>query len=256
MMSKPEESNRSDNANPDPVDFGYRKVSPDDKPGMVQDLFAGVAGRYDVMNDAMSFGMHRIWKDAMVDWLAPRRGMKILDLAGGTGDIAFRIYDRVHGDADVTVCDFTEAMLVKGRERRKSKVEWVCGDGASLPFADASFEACTIAFGLRNVTDIDAVLREALRVLCFGGRFLCLEFGRTHPPAVAALYDAWSFEAIPRLGSMIAGDRDAYRYLVESIRKFPPQGELAARMRDAGYGRVSWRDMALGVAALHSGWRL
>ena len=250
MVHDPEHSG------PPQADFGYRKVALDAKPGLVRDLFAGVAGNYDVMNDAMSFGLHRLWKDAMVDWLAPRPGMRVLDLAGGTGDVAFRILDRTRGGAEVTVCDLTEEMLQQGRRRRGGEPGWVCGDGAALPFGDAQFDACTVAFGLRNMADLEAVLREAFRILRVGGRFLCLEFGRVHPPAAAALYDAWSFGAIPRIGAVIARDREAYRYLVESIRRFPSQECLAGAMREAGFGRVTWRNLALGVAALHSGWRI
>lgn len=241
------------------TDFGFRRVPLEDKPGLVRDLFAGVSDRYDLMNDLMSFRAHRLWKDAMVDWLAPRAGMRFLDLAGGTGDIAARIVDRTRGHAEVSVCDLTEVMLQRGRDRRglrRRPVHWVCGDGAKLPFADGSFDACTIAFGLRNTADPERVLSEIFRTLRPGGRMLCLEFSQPHPPLVAAIYNRWSMAVIPRLGAAVASDRDAYQYLVESIRKFPDAQHLAEMMTGAGFDRVDWRPLAFGVAALHSGWRL
>lgn len=255
---------RTQDIEPDPppqADFGYRRVDRDAKPGLVRDLFAGVSRRYDVMNDAMSLGLHRLWKDAMVDLLAPRPGMQVLDLAGGTGDVAFRIQERCRMRAEVTVCDLTAEMLETGQQRREaehagSSILWACGDGAGLPFAAHSFDAVTIAFGLRNVADRARVLQEMFRTLRIGGRMVCLEFSRVHPPAMAALYDAWSFGVIPRIGAAVARDRDAYRYLVESIRRFPGQAALAEEMRIAGFGRVQWRNLSLGVAALHSAWRL
>ena len=245
----------------DSVDFGFRSVRRGEKRGLVRDLFAGVSGRYDLMNDLMSFRAHRLWKDAMVDRLAPRRRMSVLDLAGGTGDIAFRILARTRGNAEVTICDLTEEMLSRGRGRRAARTfpgqpRWICADGARLPFPDRTFDACTIAFGLRNVADPDAVLREAFRVLRAGGRFLCLEFSRVDNALAAGVYDAWSFGAIPRIGAAVTRDREAYQYLVESIRRFPPQEDLAEAMRAAGFDLVDWRNFSLGVVALHSGWRV
>jgi len=193
--------------------------------------------------------------------LAPRRGEKLLDVAGGTGDIAFRIVGRLGEDADVTVCDINPAMLEVGRDRAADRgllrgLTWTTGDAENLPFPDRSFDACTIAFGLRNVTDIDKALGEAFRVLKPGGRYLCLEFSKVTSAPVGRLYDAWSERALPLLGRMVARDAESYRYLHESIRRFPPQRELARRMREAGFERVAWRNMTLGVVALHSGWRL
>ena len=243
------------------VDFGFRRVRREEKPGLVRDVFTSVASRYDVMNDVMSLGVHRLWKDAMADWLSPRPGMRFLDLAGGTGDIAFRILDRTNGEAEVTICDMSEAMVCKGRSRRETDsygnaLHWVCGDGAVMPFPDKTFDAVTVAFGLRNVADIRAVLRESRRVLRVNGRFLCLEFSQVNSASVARLYDAWSFGAIPRIGSVIARDQDAYQYLVESIRRFPDQQTLAEFMAAEGFSMVKWRDLSLGIAALHSGWRI
>ncbi len=240
--------------------FGYRTVPEAEKAGLVEGVFASVAARYDLMNDLMSGGVHRIWKDAMIDWLAPRPGMRLLDIAGGTGDVAVRFLRRVRGAGHATVCDMTEAMLAEGRRRAGAagleNVDWVRGDAMALPFAGGSFDACTIAFGIRNVTRIETALAEARRVLRPGGRFLCLEFSRVSVPALEWLYDRYSFNVIPPLGQAVTGDRESYQYLVESIRRFPDQARLAAMMRAAGFERVAWRDLTMGVAALHSGWRL
>jgi demethylmenaquinone methyltransferase/2-methoxy-6-polyprenyl-1,4-benzoquinol methylase len=245
----------------DKASFGYRDVPASEKADMVARVFESVAPRYDLMNDLMSAGVHRLWKNALVDVLAPRRGEKLLDVAGGTGDIAFRIVGRLGEDADVTVCDINPAMLEVGRDRAADRgllrgLTWTTGDAENLPFPDRSFDACTIAFGLRNVTDIDKALGEAFRVLKPGGRYLCLEFSKVTSAPVGRLYDAWSERALPLLGRMVARDAESYRYLHESIRRFPPQRELARRMREAGFERVTWRNMTLGVVALHSGWRL
>jgi demethylmenaquinone methyltransferase/2-methoxy-6-polyprenyl-1,4-benzoquinol methylase len=241
--------------------FGFRDVAEADKAGMVHGVFSSVASKYDIMNDVMSGGVHRLWKDAMIDWLAPRPGMKLLDVAGGTGDISFRFLKRLKGRGHATVCDMTESMLVEGRKRADAaaladKLDWVCGDAMKLPFADKSFDAYTIAFGIRNVTRIEDALAEAYRVLRPGGRFLCLEFSQIPNEGLQKLYDLYSFNVIPRMGQMVAGDRDSYQYLVESIRKFPDQERFAAMIRTAGFSRVAWRNLTMGVAALHSGWRL
>ena len=239
--------------------FGYRDVSEREKPGLVRGVFSSVATRYDVMNDVMSGGVHRLWKAAMIDWLAPRPGWSVLDVAGGTGDIAFRLLDRA--DSHVTVLDLTEDMLRAGMERAGSRaladrLSWVNGDAMALPFPDATFDAYTIAFGIRNVTRIGDALAEAYRVLKPGGRFLCLEFSQVTVAGMDRLYDAYSFAVIPRMGQMIANDRESYQYLVESIRRFPDQETFADMIREAGFGQVRHRNMTGGVAALHSGWKL
>ncbi|WP_421995425.1 bifunctional demethylmenaquinone methyltransferase/2-methoxy-6-polyprenyl-1,4-benzoquinol methylase UbiE [Reyranella sp.] len=249
----------------DRASFGYRDVPAAEKAGMVARVFESVAPRYDLMNDLMSGGVHRLWKNALVDLLNPRPGERFLDVAGGTGDIAFRIVRRLaaRGEerTDVTVCDINPAMLAVGRDRAVDRglvkgITWTAGDAEALPFPDRSFDAYTIAFGLRNVTDIDKALREAHRVLRPGGRFYCLEFSRVTSAPVGRVYDAYSSRALPLLGRVIARDPESYRYLHESIRRFPPQRELARRMGEAGFANIAWRDMTLGVVALHSGWRV
>jgi demethylmenaquinone methyltransferase/2-methoxy-6-polyprenyl-1,4-benzoquinol methylase len=248
--------------------FGYRDVPEAEKEGLVREVFSSVARRYDLMNDLMSGGIHRLWKDAMVEWLDPRPGRRMLDVAGGTGDIAFRIADMARqrktknggGDVDIVVCDINADMLGEGVRRAQAKGEralaWVCGDAEKLPVPDASMDAYTIAFGIRNVTHIQVALEEARRVLKPGGRFLCLEFSRVEAPGLDALYDAYSMNVLPRLGQMVAGDAEAYRYLAESIRRFPPQKEFARMIEKAGLSRVSIRNLTGGVAAMHSAWRI
>jgi demethylmenaquinone methyltransferase/2-methoxy-6-polyprenyl-1,4-benzoquinol methylase len=243
--------------------FGFRDVPASDKEGLVREVFSSVARRYDLMNDLMSGGVHRLWKDAMIEWLNPRPGWRVLDVAGGTGDVAFRIADGVRrrgGDAEISVCDINAEMIREGRrrarERNEGGIEWVCGDAEALPFADAQFDACTIAFGIRNVTHIDRALAEARRVLKPGGRFLCLEFSRCDAPGLDALYERYSFEVLPRLGDLVAKGADAYRYLAESIRRFPPQKTFARMIEKAGLSQVKVRNMAGGIAALHSAWRI
>ena len=239
--------------------FGFKTVDEDAKAGMVHGVFTNVASKYDVMNDAMSMGVHRIWKDAMMDWLAPRRGMKLLDVAGGTGDIAFRFLKRA-GGGHATVFDMTQSMLDEGRkraeaERLQDNLDWVCGDAMALPFEDNSFDAYTISFGIRNVTRIQDAINEAYRVLKPGGRFLVLEFSTIPNPAMQWAYDRYSFNIIPPLGQIIANDRDSYQYLVESIRQFPKQEQFAQMIRDGGFSQVKYRNLSLGIAALHSGWK-
>ena len=239
--------------------FGFKTVAEDEKAGLVRGVFDSVASRYDIMNDFMSAGLHRLWKNEMVGWLSPRNGWKILDVAGGTGDIAFRIKKRAQ--CDVTVCDINAAMLEEGRNRAIDHnilqgIEWVCGDAENLPFDSDSRDAYTIAFGIRNVTHIDRALAEAYRVLKPGGRFLCLEFSHMPNETMQKMYDLYSFNVIPRLGQIIAGSAEPYQYLVESIRKFPKQEEFAEMIRVAGFGNVQYRNFTGGVVALHSGRKL
>lgn len=244
--------------------FGFSEVPVTEKTARVRAVFDSVAGRYDLMNDLMSGGIHRLWKSALINHLNPRPGMKIVDVAGGTGDIARRIMARCNGEASVTVCDINANMLAAGRDRSIDQgrptgdgaPNIVCGDAEQLPFADASLDAYTIAFGLRNVTQIDQALAEARRVLKPGGHFLCLEFSRVVVPFLAPVYDRYSFTVLPQLGAMVARDREAYVYLAESIRKFPPQDELAAMLREVDFGQVSYRNLSAGIAAIHSAWRI
>jgi len=240
--------------------FGFQNVPEAEKAGMVHGVFSRVASKYDVMNDLMSVGIHRIWKEAMMDWLAPRPGQRLLDVAGGTGDVAFRFLGRAPG-ATAVVCDLTEPMLVEGRKRAEAekmadRLDWVVGDAMALPFPDASFDTYTISFGIRNVTRIADALAEAYRVLKPGGRLMVLEFSRIPNDLMQKAYDLYSFNVIPVMGQIVAGDRDSYQYLVESIRKFPEQEAFAAMIRDAGFGQVKYRNLSMGIAALHSGWKL
>jgi demethylmenaquinone methyltransferase / 2-methoxy-6-polyprenyl-1,4-benzoquinol methylase len=244
--------------------FGFQTVDLAAKQRLVDDVFRSVARRYDLMNDLMSGGLHRAWKDALVTAVNPPRGdhpFGLVDVAGGTGDIAFRVVGAGGAGTRVTVCDINPEMLAVGRERAIERglddaVAFVDGNAEALPFPDRSFDACTIAFGIRNVPRIDAALAEAFRVLKPGGRFLCLEFSTVDVPGLDALYDLYSFNVIPALGRSVAGDADAYRYLVESIRRFPRPQAFAAMISAAGFRRVSARPLTGGVVALHSGWRL
>ena len=227
---------------------------------MVHGVFTRVASKYDVMNDLMSVGIHRIWKDAMMDWLAPRPGQRLLDVAGGTGDVAFRFLNRAPG-ASAVVCDLTESMLQAGAQRAEAesmanRLEWVAGDAMALPFADNSFDVYTISFGIRNVTSITDALAEAYRVLRPGGRLMVLEFSQLPNPALQWAYDRYSFNVIPVMGQIVAGDRDSYQYLVESIRRFPDQDRFLQMIVDAGFDQAKYRNMTMGVAALHSGWKI
>jgi demethylmenaquinone methyltransferase/2-methoxy-6-polyprenyl-1,4-benzoquinol methylase len=240
--------------------FGFQTVGEKDKAGMVHGVFTNVASRYDVMNDVMSVGIHRVWKDAMMDWLAPRDGQALLDVAGGTGDIAFRFLKRAPG-AGATVLDMTESMLVEGQKRAEAahlaeKLNWVVGDAMALPFEANTFDVYTISFGIRNVTRIPDALSEAFRVLKPGGRLMVLEFSQLPNDGLQKLYDLYSFNVIPRMGQAIANDRESYQYLVESIRNFPEQEVFAEMIRTAGFEQVKYRNLSMGIAALHSGWKL
>ena len=240
--------------------FGARQVREDEKAGMVRDLFSDVANRYDIMNDVMSMGIHRVWKEAMMDWLAPRAGQTLLDVAGGTGDVSFKFLKRA-GQGHATVCDLTEGMLVEGRKRAEAEkmidsLDWVVGDAMNLPFEDNTFDVYTISFGIRNVTRPQEALNEAYRVLRPGGRLMVLEFSQLPNPALQKAYDLYSFNVIPRMGQVIANDRDSYQYLVESIRNFPDQETFLDMVRAAGFDQAKYRNLTMGVAALHSGWKL
>jgi len=248
------------------ADFGFSQVPESEKAPLVRALFESVAPRYDLMNDLMSGGIHRWWKSEMVAWLKPRPGQRLLDVAGGTGDIALRALPHLlqHGamvKGAAIVCDASWSMLAIGRARALDQgildgIEWVSADAERLPVADRSVDLYTIGFGLRNVTRIEAALAEARRVLKPGGRFLCLEFTPEINPLLQPLYDLYSFQFVPLIGQIVAGERDAYVYLVESIRRFPRQSELAEMIDRVGLERVRFRNLTGGIAALHSAWRL
>ena len=240
--------------------FGFETVPEDEKKGRVQGVFTSVANKYDIMNDVMSVGIHRIWKEAMMDWLAPRAGQKLLDVAGGTGDVSFKFLDRA-GSGHATVCDITESMLLAGKTRAEAaamseSLDWVVGDAMALPFPDNTFDVYTISFGIRNVTRPQEALNEAYRVLRPGGRLMVLEFSQLPNQMMQAAYDAYSFNVIPQMGKMITGDRDSYQYLVESIRKFPDQDTFLEMVKTAGFDNAKYRNLSMGIAALHSGWKL
>lgn len=240
--------------------FGNETVPEEEKAGRVRALFSSVASNYDIMNDVMSVGVHRLWKGAMMDWLAPRPGQRLLDVAGGTGDIAFRFLGRA-GAGHATVLDLTEAMLAEGRDRAEAdrmddQLSWVVGDAMALPFDDSTFDVYTISFGIRNVTRPEDALAEAYRVLRPGGRLMVLEFSQLPNPLLQSAYDAYSFNVIPPMGQLIAGDRASYTYLVESIRKFPDQDSFLVMIEAAGFENAKYRNLSQGIACLHSGWKL
>jgi demethylmenaquinone methyltransferase/2-methoxy-6-polyprenyl-1,4-benzoquinol methylase len=243
--------------------FGAKRVPLAAKQALVNDVFHSVARRYDLMNDLMSFGLHRAWKNALVTAVNPPRQapFAVLDIAGGTGDIAFRIIEAGGAQTRVTVCDINPDMLEVGRARAatyggEAAVTFAEANAEALPFADRGFDAATIAFGIRNVPRIERALAEAFRVLKIGGKFVCLEFSSVDVPALDRLYDLYSFNVIPVLGRVVAGDAESYRYLVESIRRFPKPQAFAAMLRAAGFARVSFQAMSGGIVTLHSGWRL
>ena len=244
--------------------FGFREVPLGDKQTLVNDVFRSVASRYDLMNDLMSVGLHRVWKDLMINALNPPRSdapFALLDVAGGTGDIAFRAAKAAGSGFQATVCDINSDMLEVGRERAAARhlddrVSFIEGNAEKLDFANGAFDAYTIAFGIRNVPQINLALIEAFRVLKPGSRFLCLEFSAVDVPGLDRIYDLFSFKVIPPLGRAVTGDADSYQYLVESIRKFPKPSAFADMIRAAGFSRVSWQSLSGGIVALHSGWRL
>ncbi|MEH6402865.1 MAG: bifunctional demethylmenaquinone methyltransferase/2-methoxy-6-polyprenyl-1,4-benzoquinol methylase UbiE [Sneathiella sp.] len=253
------ESNK--NTSSDNTHFGFKEVPASEKAGMVRGVFDSVAENYDLMNDLMSAGVHRLWKTAMMDWMGPRPGQHLLDVAGGTGDIAFKFLDYVKNDGEVTVLDINHAMLSVGQDRALDKgrlngIEWVNGDAMALPLKDKSVDAYTIAFGIRNVTDIPMALREARRVLKPGGRFMCLEFSKVIMPGLKQFYDFYSFDVLPRIGGVVANDKESYQYLVESIRKFPDADTFQNMIGEAGLGQVKYRRLSGGIAAIHSAWRI
>jgi ubiquinone/menaquinone biosynthesis methyltransferases len=243
--------------------FGFRDVPEGEKEKLVRGVFSSVAKNYDLMNDLMSGGVHRLWKGAYVGWLNPQPGWKCLDVAGGTGDIAFRIAAAIRkrgGVPAVTVCDINPDMLAEGVKRAEKKGEadltWVAGDAEALPMPDNSFDSYTIAFGIRNVTHIEKALEEAHRILKPGGRFLCLEFSQVVVPGLDVLYDQFSFHILPRIGQAVANDRQSYQYLVESIRRFPNQTRFARMIEEAGLSQVKVRNLSGGIAAMHSAWKI
>jgi demethylmenaquinone methyltransferase / 2-methoxy-6-polyprenyl-1,4-benzoquinol methylase len=256
----PEDLKNSDSRESE-ASFGFARVAENARQGLVNEVFAKVARRYDLMNDLMSGGLHRLWKTELINALAPPKGatpFALLDVAGGTGDIAFRFLDAAGEGASAVICDISPEMLAAGKERAagRDRLTFVQGNAEALPFPASSFDAYTIAFGIRNVTHVDKALAEAFRVLRPGGRFLCLEFSSVEMPLLDTLYDAYSFNAIPALGGLVAGDAEAYRYLVESIRRFPDQETFMRMIEDAGFERVRYRNLTGGIAAIHAGWRL
>lgn len=242
------------------TDFGFSRVKSKDKSNLVKKIFENVSGRYDLMNDFMSLGIHRVWKESMLDWLAPRRGQSLIDVAGGTGDIAFNFIKRAKTGANATILDLTESMMIEGKKKtidlpEESQINWVCGDAMRMPFSDSTFDVYTISFGIRNVTNISKTLSEAYRVLKPGGRLMILEFSSVNNDLISWIYDKYSFNIIPKLGEFVSNDRESYQYLVESIRKFPNQEKFSEMIINEGFRKVKYRDLTFGIAALHSAWK-
>ena len=268
MVERMAETQKDRPGAPETTHFGFRRVETGEKAGLVRAVFDSVAGRYDLINDLMSVGVHRLWKAALIDWLALRAGIRLLDVAGGTGDVALGVLARVGGaeineysGGAITICDINETMLKAGRVKARNRgleggVRYLGADAEALAVADGSVDAYTVAFGLRNVTRLEVALGEAMRVLKPGGRFLCLEFSRVSVPLLGEIYDCYSFAVLPRIGEIVTGDRAAYQYLVESIRRFPDQERFAAMIRHAGLGQCRYRNLSGGIAALHSAWRI
>ena len=242
------------------TDFGFSRVRSKDKSNLVKKIFENVSGRYDLMNDFMSLGIHRVWKKSMLDWLAPRRGQSLIDVAGGTGDIAFNFIKRAKTGANATILDLTESMMIEGKKKtidlpEESQINWVCGDAMRMPFSNCTFDVYTISFGIRNVTNISKTLAEAYRVLKPGGRLMILEFSSVNNDLISWIYDKYSFNIIPKLGEFVSNDRESYQYLVESIRKFPNQEKFSEMIINEGFRKVKYRDLTFGIAALHSAWK-
>ncbi len=246
------------------VNFGFREVESDKKSSLVGEVFKNVASRYDIMNDLMSLGMHRLWKQYFVNLYKPHEGCRILDVAGGTGDIAFRFHEIMRAkdiDGEITITDINPAMLEEGKKRTidrgiLDKIKWQEADGENLPFKDNSFDCYTVAFGIRNFTNIEKGLAEAYRVLKPGGKFMCMEFTPVDAPGIKEIYDAYSFNIIPWVGDKVTGNREAYQYLVESIRKFPDKKTFAAMIKECGFQEVKIRTLAAGVVAIHTAWKI
>ena len=241
------------------VDFGYQNVALSQKQELVNSVFDSVASSYDIMNDLMSIGVHRLWKEALVDWMAPRPNQILADLAGGTGDVSLKFLER--GGQFAHVIDINEQMLAAGRKRRvmnkfQERLNWLAGDAQDIPLADNSVDRVTIAFGLRNIPDRMKALHQIVRILKPGGRFCCLEFSHVKNPIFSSVYDEWSFNILPKLGQLVAGEAQPYQYLVESIRRFPSEAELCAMMADTGMAQIKVRNLFGGIAAIHSGWKL
>ena len=241
--------------------FGNEKIKKSEKKYRVNSVFKSVSSKYDLMNHVMSLGVHRIWKDSMIEWISPRRGQKLLDVAGGTGDIALKFLKKTSYQSSVVVLDLTENMMDEGLKKSKinnynEKITWICGDAMQLPFASNSFDIYSIAFGIRNVTDISVALKEAFRVLKPGGRLMILEFSSLSNKILQKYYDFYSFNIIPKLGKYIAQDEESYKYLVESIRRFPNQEDFSEVIRECGFSQVKYRNLSLGISALHSGWKI
>ena len=241
------------------VDFGYQNVALSQKQELVNSVFDSVASSYDIMNDLMSIGVHRLWKEALLDWMAPRPNQILADLAGGTGDVSLKFLER--GGQFAHVIDINEQMLAAGRKRRvmnkfQERLNWLAGDAQDIPLADNSVDRVTIAFGLRNVPDRIKALNQIVRILKPGGRFCCLEFSHVKNPILSSVYDGWSFNILPKIGQLVAGEAQPYQYLVESIRRFPTEAELCSMMADTGMAQIKVRNLSGGIAAIHSGWKL
>ena len=251
--------NNSDSSPNAQVDFGYQNVALSQKQELVNSVFDSVASSYDIMNDLMSIGVHRLWKKALLDWMAPRPNQVLADLAGGTGDVSLKFLER--GGQFAHVIDINEQMLAAGRKRRvmnkfQERLNWLAGDAQDIPLADNSVDRVIIAFGLRNVPDRMKALNQIVRILKPGGRFCCLEFSHVKNPVFSRFYDEWSFNILPKLGQLVAGEAQPYQYLVESIRQFPSEAELCSMMADTGMAQIKVRNLSGGIAAIHSGWKL
>ena len=235
------------------VDFGYKIVKREEKQRLVNNVFNSVATKYDLMNDITSFGIHRVWKNDLINWLAPQKNQKLADIAGGTGDIAQKFIE--NGGSSAYVIDINSEMIKAGKKQNKDKLHWIVANAEKIPIPDNSFDRATIAFGLRNITNRAAALKEIFRILKPGGRFICLEFSHVENKVIKKFYDLWSFKFMPIIGEKITGDKDAYSYLVESIRKFPNQNELSEMFSEASFSRVRYRNLSNGIVSLHSGWK-